>query len=36
MRPSFQWEPKLLEARRKDNANVDRSKRKAQPAQKPE
>jgi hypothetical protein len=34
--PRFQWEPELLEARRKNNANVDRSKRKAQPAQKPE
>jgi hypothetical protein len=34
--PRFQWEPKLLEARRKNNANVDRSKWKAQPDQKPE
>jgi hypothetical protein len=34
--PSFQSEPKLPEARRKNNANLDRSKRKAQPAQKPQ
>jgi hypothetical protein len=34
--PRFQWEPELLEARRKNNANVDRSKRKAEPVQKPE
>jgi hypothetical protein len=34
--PRFQWEPELLEARRSNNANVDRSKRKAQPSQKPE
>jgi hypothetical protein len=34
--PRFQWEPELLEARRKNNPNVDRSKRKAQPVQKPE
>ena len=34
--PRFQWEPELLEARRKNNANVDRSKRKAEPAKKPE
>ena len=27
--PRFQWEPELLEARRKNNAKVDRSKRKA-------
>jgi hypothetical protein len=34
--PRFQWKPELLEARRKNNANVDRSTRKAQPPQKPE
>jgi hypothetical protein len=33
--PTFQWEPELLEARHKNNANVDRSKWKTPPAQKP-
>jgi hypothetical protein len=34
--PRFQWEPELLEARRKHNANAKRSGRQAQPAPKPE
>ena len=34
--PRFQWEPELLEARRKNNANAKRAGGKAQPAPKPE
>jgi hypothetical protein len=34
--PTFQWEPELLEARRKNNANAKRSRSNAQPAPKPE
>lgn len=33
--PSFQWEPDLLEARRKNNARADRPGRAAQPASRP-
>jgi hypothetical protein len=34
--PRFQWEPELLEARRKNNANAKRSGREAQAAPRPE
>jgi hypothetical protein len=34
--PRFQWEPELLEARRKNNAKAKRSRGRAQPTSKPE